>query len=80
MQAQVQKWGNSLGVRIPRAFAAQLGMRSGAAVTMEVQRGALLVRPQAKPRYRLADLLAGITPACRHAEIPTGRARGREAW
>lgn len=78
MQAQVQKWGNSLGVRIPKAYAVQLGVTPGVSVTMEVRHGALLVRPKA--RYRLADLLAEISPRNLHAEMPTGLVRGREAW
>lgn len=80
MQAQVQKWGNSLGVRIPKAYALQLGVTQGVSVTMEVRHGALLVRPQPKARYRLANLLADMAPGSRHAEVPTGKVQGREMW
>jgi antitoxin MazE len=71
------KWGNSLAVRIPRAFADQLGVAEGSAVEIAAAGNAITLR---KPAYALETLLAGITPENLHGETVTGRPVGREAW
>src|SRR5207249_6279574 len=61
MQVQVARWGNSLGLRIPKDIARQAGLREGARVDVEAQGDRIVISP-ARPRYVLADLLEGITP------------------
>ncbi|MGI8435696.1 MAG: AbrB/MazE/SpoVT family DNA-binding domain-containing protein [Chthoniobacterales bacterium] len=80
MKTIVQKWGNSLALRIPSAVAAELAVDEGQAVDLRVTKERLLVAPITKKRYELADLVAGITAKNRHADIATGNARGQEAW
>ncbi len=80
MEARIQKWGNSLAVRIPKAFAAEVGLREDGPVQMTVREGTLVITPATRPEYRLADLLAGVTPENIHAEAATGEPRGDEAW
>ena len=80
MQATIQKWGNSLALRIPKAVAAQIGVVQGAAVDLAVESGALRVRPAAPRELRLDDLVASITPENRHDETDTGAAVGAESW
>lgn len=80
MRVQVQKWGNSLALRIPRSFAAETALSSGADVDLTIEDGRLVVTPVRKPRYTLEDLVAGITPENRHGEIDTGPSVGNEAW
>jgi antitoxin MazE len=80
MRTKVRKWGNSLGVRIPKAFAEEAAVGEGSAVDVSVSEGRIVVTPVAAQRYSLETLLAGVTRGNRHAEITTGRARGREAW
>jgi len=58
----IQKWGNSLGIRIPRDIAAELGLAEGKQVTLEKLDGALSIRPLAIPRYSLKALLKGMKP------------------
>jgi antitoxin MazE len=79
MLTKVQKWGNSLGVRIPRSFAADVRVEPGSVVDISLVRGGLMVRA-ARPRPRLADLLKGISRRNLHAEVDSGRPKGREAW
>jgi antitoxin ChpS len=55
--AKVQKWGNSLALRIPVPILRGLGIGEGQAVELTVEHGALVVRPQRK-RYVLSELLA----------------------
>jgi len=80
MQTKVQKWGNSLGVRIPRGLAAEIGLEAGTEVILIAKDGELVLRPAVPCRRRLADLLAGVTPENIHASIATGAAIGAEAF
>ena len=79
MRTQVAKWGNSLGVRIPKAYAEEVGLCEGATVEVKVS-GRKLVLSPAQPEYDLEELVAGITPRNRHAETDWGPRVGRETW
>jgi antitoxin MazE len=80
MQTKVQKWGNSLGLRIPKSFAEQAGVEAGSEVDLSVEDGELIVRPRRQPRYELKDLLRSVTAKNVHKEVETGDPVGREAW
>ena len=80
MVTTIQKWGNSLGVRIPRDIAQDIGLTEGRDVTVEKSGGALVVRPVQLPRYNLKKLLKGITPKNKHPEIDWGKPVGKEIW
>jgi antitoxin MazE len=80
MQTKVQKWGNSLGLRIPKSFAEQAGVEAGSEVELAVEDGELIVRPIRQPRYELKDLLRRVTSRNVHKEVETGDPVGREAW
>ncbi len=80
MVTKVQKWGNSLGMRIPKSFAEEVSVSEGSTVDLSVSNGALVIRPVAPPRYELSSLLEGVTAENLHGEIPTGEAKGRESW
>lgn len=79
MRSKVQKWGNSLAVRIPRAFAEQLGVDDSSEVELVLGDDGLLVRPIAR-RYVLAELLQRVTESNMHGEVTTGKRMGREEW
>jgi antitoxin MazE len=80
MRVRVQKWGNSLALRIPKSFATETSLDSGAEVDLSLEDGRLVITPLQTPEYSLADLLAQITPENRHTEVDTGSSVGREAW
>ncbi|QQO11965.1 AbrB/MazE/SpoVT family DNA-binding domain-containing protein [Bradyrhizobium diazoefficiens] len=84
MKVAFQKWGNSLALRVPKAFADEIGARDGRAAEMTVSEGKLVIEiaraQRRKRRYALDDLVAGITQANRHDEIDWGPAVGNEAW
>ena len=77
MRRQITKWGNSLAVRIPRAFAAQIGVEEGSSVEVTATGDRLVVR---RAGTTLAELVGGITPENRHGATDFGPRRGREVW
>ncbi len=80
MKTAVQRWGNSLALRIPRAYAVETRIAEGSQVELTLKSGALVVRPVRRKQHALADLLKRITPANRHDSVSTGTAVGQEAW
>lgn len=80
MRARIQKWGNSLALRIPRPFAAESNLRENSSVDVSVRDGRILVVPIVEPEIALEQLVAGITRQNRHSEFETGEAVGIEAW
>jgi antitoxin MazE len=79
LQTQIQKWGNSLAIRIPKPFAIEVGLEQNSTVTASVIDGKLVLEP-VKPIYTLVELLAQVTPENLHQEVETGAAVGNEAW
>jgi len=80
MQTKIQKWGNSLGLRIPKSFAKQAGVEAGSDVDLSIEGSDLVVRSRRRPRYRLQGLLKSVTAKNLHKEVDTGGPVGREAW
>jgi antitoxin MazE len=80
MRARVQKWGNSLALRIPKSFASETALDQGAEVELTLENGRLVITPVEEPRYELADLLARVRPENLHTETDTGSSVGTEAW
>ena len=78
LQTRIQKWGNSLGVRIPRSLADEVGVGPGSEVSLSVLEGELIVKPAFPARFKLEDLLAGITPENLHSAVDTGEPVGVE--
>ena len=79
MRTRIAKWGNSLGVRIPRSVADEVGLDEGADVEMQVSRRKLTLVPSRR-EYKLSELVAKITPKNRHAEDDWGAPVGDENW
>jgi antitoxin MazE len=77
MQVQVARWGNSLGLRIPKDIARQAGLREGTRVDVAAEGDRIIISP-ARPRYVLADLLKGMTPQEMREAFDWGPDSGRE--
>ena len=77
MQTVVQKWGNSLGLRIPSLWAKDNNVRSDSKIEVIVEKGKITILPQKKS---LDDMLAMVTPENIHSEVSTGNAVGKEEW
>lgn len=81
MKTKAQKWGNSLAVRVPKGIAEQAGVTVDDALDIEVASDGLIVlRPLRRQKYRLHDLVKGITKDNTHNEIDWGKQVGREVW
>ena len=80
MRTRVQKWGNSLGVRIPRGLAEQIGLGAGSEVSLSAEDGAMVMKPASPAPLNLEDLLAGVTAENLHTSIDTGHAAGLEIF
>lgn len=79
MLTKVQKWGNSLAVRLPKALTDEIDVHSNSPVEVVVQDDSIVVRP-ARRTYNLDDLLAQITPDNLHGEQDFGHPVGNEEW
>jgi antitoxin MazE len=76
---QLSRWGNSLGLRLPKSVAREAQLDEGDTVQVSVDNGAIVIRPS-RPRYSLDELVRGITPKNRHGEIDWGGPLGDEVW
>ena len=79
MRARITKWGNSLGVRIPKAVAMDIGLDEGADVELKVSGRNLVLAPVHR-EYDLKELVAAITPKNRPRETDWGAPVGNEIW
>ncbi|MCM3270176.1 AbrB/MazE/SpoVT family DNA-binding domain-containing protein [Paenibacillus elgii] len=74
---QVQKWGNSLGIRFPKSLALKVGLEEGSEVDLDVENAYLVIKPKSTT---LEELLVKITPENLHKEVSAGEPRGRGSW
>jgi antitoxin MazE len=80
MLTRIQKWGNSLGLRIPKSFALEAQFKEGSPVDLAVEDGKLIVRPLHRTKYSLVSLTREIHAKNIHEAADTGSAVGREIW
>jgi antitoxin MazE len=80
MKTRVQKWGNSLALRIPKSFASEVGFQKETPVEVSLSDGKLVIAPVSPPKPTLKQLLAKITKDNLHSEVDTGPATGNETW
>lgn len=80
MRSKVQKWGNSLAVRIPKSFAEEVGLKDDSTIEMRLFKGGLLLEPTPVWAPTLDELLDGVTAENVHDEADSGESRGSEAW
>jgi len=81
MRAKVQKWGNSLALRLPKAVAAEAEVLLDSPVDITVRDHTIVITPlRQKHGYALDDLLAGVTPDNLHGETDVAGPVGKEVW
>ena len=80
MITTIRKWGNSLGLRIPRNLAKDVQVEEGSSVQLSVRKGRLVITPIKRKEYSLEELVTDIKPSNLHEEIEFGAPAGREVW
>jgi antitoxin MazE len=78
MNSTVQKWGNSLAVRIPKPFAEESRLTTGAVIELVMVDGEIVIRPPKKRRQNLEAMLKQVTRKNIHTEEEFGGPEGRE--
>ena len=79
ISTQIARWGNSLGLRLPKSVALEVRVDEGDTVDVSVKNGAIVIRPSRRT-YSLDQLVARITPRNRHGETGWGTPVGHEPW
>lgn len=80
MKTCVQKWGNSLALRIPKSLAVEAGLREDSPVELSLHEGKIVIQPVPRTPITLEELLRGVTKDNLHGEWQTGPAVGKEVW
>jgi antitoxin MazE len=80
VKAVVQKWGNSLGIRIPQILAREVSIDTDSEVDLAARDGAIVITPLRRKRLSLRQLLSKVTDTNLHAEVEMGEPEGGEAW
>jgi antitoxin MazE len=79
MHVRVQKWGNSLAVRIPKPLAKDAEGTEGTVLNLAVFDGKVVATP-VETKLSLRELLAKVNKKNLHGEVDFGRPAGREIW
>ena len=80
MKTRIQKWGNSLALRIPKTFADEVRIEKESSVELSISNGKIVIAPIAKPTLTLKQLLAKVTEDNLQREVDTSPATGNETW
>lgn len=80
MTTTIQKWGNSLALRIPKTVARDVPLKNGSPVNLVVRDGKVIIELVRTPKYHLDDLLKGVSKKNIHRSVDTGPAVGQEVW
>ncbi|MBF0200286.1 MAG: AbrB/MazE/SpoVT family DNA-binding domain-containing protein [Desulfamplus sp.] len=80
MRSTIQKWGNSLAIRIPKSFATEIDLSQGAEIDLVLLENKIQIEPIKKKKISLDDLLSKVTEENIHKEVDTGKPVGKEIW
>jgi len=80
MVTKIQKWGNSLALRIPKSYADEIHLREGSSVDLNIEENKIIISPKKKKRknkYTLEELLAKVKPENLYGEMDFGPPLGK---
>lgn len=75
---RLSKWGNSVGLRLPKHVVDHLGLEAGGYLDVALEERSIVFRPVR--RYDLEELVSGITDDNGHGELSWGEDAGKEQW
>ena len=79
IRSKIKKWGNSLGIRLPKAVVAQLHLADNSAVEMRIKENRIIITPAA-PEYTLKGLLEKVSRKNIHEVAAAGSPAGHDIW
>lgn len=80
MLTKIQKWGNSLALRIPKTFALDANLENDSTVEISLVEGRIVIKLVNTPQWTLEELLAGVNEINMHHEVDSGEPVGNEVW
>ena len=80
MRIKIQKWGNSLALRIPKAFAFESNIRENEFVNLTFDAKKIIIETDVEKKYTLEELISGINKSNLHKEVDSGNKIGAENW
>ena len=80
MTTSIQKWGNSLAVRIPKVVADEIGFAEDTPVELNFSNGIVTIAPRIVVLPTLDEMLDQVTPESIHPETDWGLPVGKEIW
>ena len=80
MITKIQKWGNSLGIRLPSVFTKELKLKENSAVEIKVADKKIVIEPVEIVQYDLDDLLSKVSEENIHKEVFIDGPEGKEIW
>lgn len=79
MKTKIQKWGNSLGVRLPKSITEQKELKAGLAVSVLIQNNQIVIEPIVE-EMSLDSMMTSVTSKNLHKETDWTESLGNEVW
>ncbi|MGR3178577.1 MAG: AbrB/MazE/SpoVT family DNA-binding domain-containing protein [Candidatus Anammoxibacter sp.] len=82
MLTKLKKWGNSQGIRVPKALLEQSEISIDEPVEISAKKGRIIIKPASdvKGKYNLKDLIDQLPADYKLNEIDGGNPVGKEEW
>ena len=80
MSITLHRWGNSVGLRLPKPMLEQLGLAEGSQVDVKVEGDRLVIERHRPRRLTLQEVLKGFSPDNQPGEVDWGPPVGKEVW
>lgn len=80
MNVKIAKWGNSLGIRIPKSLIREIGLQEEDELEISTEGNKLIIIPKNRKKYTLSELLEGMEEKHLHSEVDWGEPAGNELW
>ena len=80
MTTNIQKWGNSQGLRIPKILLDSLKWEEGEQLEMILGDGEITLRPVKAKRKSIQELFSGYQSDYQPSEMDWGESEGNEVW
>jgi antitoxin MazE len=77
MRTHIQKWGNSLGLRISLQLSKRLNLQAGSLVNIDIEDDRIVIQ---KAKYDLESMLDQMTPENSHSLLLDDSPIGDEEW